>query len=61
MSRADEVRRPIDEGRLHRRRLDDLRAAVRRTPAEPARPSDFSHVPPDREARAVLPKGRNFQ
>ncbi|WP_235919271.1 error-prone DNA polymerase [Aureimonas psammosilenae] len=62
LSRADEVRRPVDLGRLKRQRMDRARRdaiLASRLDAVPVNPPDFE--PPDRDTRAVLPRGRNFQ
>ncbi|MEH6720627.1 MAG: error-prone DNA polymerase [Aurantimonas endophytica] len=54
LARADEVRRPVDEGRLQKKLLHrHLRmVAAGSGPPDPAN---------DREVRRILPKGRNFQ
>ncbi|KQT52703.1 DNA polymerase [Aureimonas sp. Leaf454] len=56
LARADEVRRPVDEARLHRRGIDAMRRAAiaaSRIDSEPVFPV------PD-AIRSALPKGRNF-
>ncbi|KQT85472.1 error-prone DNA polymerase [Aurantimonas sp. Leaf443] len=58
LARADEVRRPVDEMRLHRRRLDHMRRMAILSSREDGTPAPAQA---GREARAVLPKGRNFQ
>ncbi|GGE07883.1 error-prone DNA polymerase [Aureimonas endophytica] len=66
LARADELRRPIDEGRLAGQRMDRARRlaiAASRIDAtalgrDGAPPPDTE--PPDRDLAAVLPRGRNF-